>query len=59
VVTLIQEVSAAAKPLGSVSPFSRQVFSAQDGARQKLKIFPKPSGNKLSESVFKNSVRCQ
>ena len=51
-------VSGAAKPLGSVPPFSRRVFSAQDGARQKLKICPEPSGNKLSESVFKNSVRC-
>jgi hypothetical protein len=30
--------SGAAKPLGSVPPFSRRVFSAQDGARQKLKI---------------------
>jgi hypothetical protein len=29
------------------------VFSAQDGARKKLKICPEPSGNKLSESVFK------
>jgi hypothetical protein len=27
-------VSAAAKPLGSVSPLSRWVFSAQDGSRQ-------------------------
>jgi hypothetical protein len=51
-------VSAAAKPLGSVPPFSRRVFSAQDGARQKLKICPEQSGNKLSESVIKNSVRC-
>jgi hypothetical protein len=51
-------VSATAKPLGSVPPFSRQVFSVQDGARQKLNICPEPSGNKLSESVFKNSVRC-
>jgi hypothetical protein len=32
-------VSAAAKPLGSVSPLSRRVFSAQDGARQKLKTY--------------------
>jgi hypothetical protein len=51
-------VCAAAKPLGSVPPFSRQVFSAQESARQKLKIRPEPSGNKLSESVFKNFVRC-
>ncbi len=41
------------KSLGSVSPLSRRVFSAQDGARQKVKIFPEPSGNKLSESVLK------
>ncbi len=33
-------VSAAAKPLGSVSPLSRWVFSAQGGARQELKICP-------------------
>jgi hypothetical protein len=46
-------VSGAAKPLGSVSPLSRQVFSAQDGARQKLKICPEPSGNKLSEYFLK------
>jgi hypothetical protein len=46
-------VSAAAKPLGSVPPLSRGVFSAQDGAKQKLKIFPQPSGNMLSKSVFK------
>jgi hypothetical protein len=65
VVTLIREVlprqklvSAAAKPLRSVPPFSRLVFSAQESARQKLKIRPEPSGNKLSESVFKNSVLC-
>ncbi len=51
-------VPAAAKPFGSVPPFSRWVFSAQDGARQKLKICPEPSVNKLSESVFKNSVGC-
>jgi hypothetical protein len=51
-------VSGAAKLLGSVLPFSRRVFSAQDGARQKLRICPEPSGNKLSESVFKKSVRC-
>ncbi len=43
-------------PLGSVLLLSRQVFLAQDGARQKVKICPEPSGNKLSESVFKNSV---
>jgi hypothetical protein len=30
-------VSGAAKPLGSVPPFSRRVFLAQGGARQKLK----------------------
>ncbi len=51
-------ISATAKSLGSVLPLSRQVFSAQDGARQKLKICPEPSGNKLSESVLKNSVCC-
>jgi hypothetical protein len=51
-------VSAMAKPLGSGPLFSRQVFSAQDGARQKLKICPELSGNELSESVFKNSVHC-
>ncbi len=51
-------VSGAAKPLGSVSPLSRWVFSAQESARQKLKIGPEPSRNKLSESVFKNSVHC-
>jgi hypothetical protein len=50
--------AAPAKPFGSVLLFSRQVFSAQDSARQKLKIRPKPSGNKLSESVLTNSVRC-
>jgi hypothetical protein len=49
-------VSAAAKPLRSVSPLCRRVFSAQDGARQKLKICPELSGNRLSDSVFKNSV---
>jgi hypothetical protein len=49
-------VSAAAKRLGSVLPLSRQVFSAQGGVRQKLKVCPEPSGNKLSESFFKNSV---
>ncbi len=48
-------VSAAAKPLGSVPPFSRRDFSVQDGARQKC---PEPSGNKLSESFFKNYLRC-
>ncbi len=59
VVTLIREVlpqqkpvSAAAKPLGSVSLFFRLVFLAQDGARLKLKICPEPSGNKLSESFL-------
>jgi hypothetical protein len=36
-------VSGEAKPLGSVLPISRRVFSAQDVARQKLKISPKPS----------------
>jgi hypothetical protein len=30
-----------------VSPLFRRVFSAQDGARQKLKICPEPSENKL------------
>jgi hypothetical protein len=45
-------VSAAAKPLRSVSPLSRRIFSAQDGARQKLKTCPEPSGHKLSESNF-------
>jgi hypothetical protein len=49
-------VFAIAKPLGSVSPLFRRVFSAQDGDRQKLKICPEPSGNKLSEFVFKISV---
>ncbi len=43
-----ETVSAASKPLGSVLPLSRQVCSAQDGARQKLKMCPEPSGNKLS-----------
>jgi hypothetical protein len=42
----------------AVSQLSRQVFSAQDGARQNLKIFPEPSGNQRSESVLKNSVHC-
>jgi hypothetical protein len=42
-----------AKPLGSVLLFSRRVISAQDGARQKLKRCPGPSGNKLSEYVLK------
>ncbi len=63
--TLIREVlprqkpvSVAAKPLGSVSPFSRRVFLTQDGGRQKLRTCPEPSRNKLSESVFKNSVHC-
>ncbi len=51
-------VSAAAKPLGSVSLLSRRVFSAQDGARQKLKRCSEPSGNRLSENVIKNSVCC-
>jgi hypothetical protein len=46
-------VYGAAKPLGSVLPLSRWVFSAQDGARQKLKTCPEPSGNKLSESFLK------
>jgi hypothetical protein len=53
VATVIQEVlpqqkpvSAATKPLGSVAPLSRQVFSAQDSARQKF------------ESVLKNYVGC-
>jgi hypothetical protein len=46
-------VSGAAKPLGLVSPLYRQVFLAQDGARQNLKICPEPSGNKLSESILK------
>jgi hypothetical protein len=45
-------VSATAKSLGSVWPLSRWVFSAKDGARQKLNICPEPSGKKLSESVF-------
>jgi hypothetical protein len=49
-------VSAAAKPLRSAPSFYRRVFSAHDGARQKLKIFPEPSGNKLSESVFKKFI---
>jgi hypothetical protein len=43
-------VFAAAKPLGSVSPFYRQVL---DGARQKLKIGPEPPGSKLFECVLK------
>jgi hypothetical protein len=51
-------VSDVTKPLGSVSPLSRRVFLAQDSARQKLNVCPEPSGNKLSESVFNNSVRC-
>ncbi len=51
-------VSAAAKPLRSVSQLSRWVFSAQDVARQKLKLFSEPSGNKLSESVLNSSVHC-
>ncbi len=46
-----EPVSGVAKPLRSVSPLSRRVFSAQkNGARQKLKVCPEPSGNKLSES---------
>ncbi len=56
--TLIREVLPWPKSLGSVPPFSRQVFSDQDGARQKLKICSEPSGNKLSESVSKNYVHC-
>ncbi len=39
-----------------MSPLSRQVFSTQDEARQKLKICPDSTRNKLSESDFKNSV---
>ncbi len=34
-----------------MSPLSSWVFSAQGGARQKLKICPELPGNKLSESV--------
>jgi hypothetical protein len=49
-------VSTVAKPLGTVFQLSCWVFSAQDGARQKLKMYPEPSGNKLLEYVFKNSV---
>jgi hypothetical protein len=45
-------VSAAEKPLGSELLLSRWVFSVQDGARQKFKIDPEPSGNRLSEYVF-------
>jgi hypothetical protein len=45
-------------PLGSVSSLSRQVFSAQDGPRKKLKIDTEPPWNELSEYVFKNSVWC-
>jgi hypothetical protein len=41
-------VSAAAKPLWSVLPLSRWVFSAQDGAAQKLKICPEPSAHFLN-----------
>ncbi len=46
-------VSAAAKPLDSVLPLPRRVFSAQDCNLQKLKICSELSGNKLSEHVFK------
>jgi hypothetical protein len=53
----LKPVSAASKPLGSLSPLSRRVFLAQDGARQELKIREEPSRNKLSEYVFFNSVR--
>jgi hypothetical protein len=59
VATLFQEVllrqklvSAAGKLLESVSLLSKRVSSAQDGARQKLKICSESSGNKLSEHVF-------
>ncbi len=55
---MAETVSASAKPLGLVLLLSRRVFSAQDGARQKLKRFPDSSGNKLSAYVFKNSLHC-
>jgi hypothetical protein len=65
VATLIREVlpwqklvSAMAKPLGSMLLLSRRVFSAQDGARQKLEKCLELPGNKLSKPVFKNSARC-
>ncbi len=45
------------KPVQKTVVQIREGFSAQDGARQKLKICPELSGNKLSESVFKNSGR--
>ncbi len=35
-----------------MSSLSRQVFSAEDGPRKKLKICPEPPGNELSEYVF-------
>ncbi len=42
----------------SMLSLSRQVFSAQDGSRKKIKTCPEPSGNELSAYVFENSVRC-
>jgi hypothetical protein len=36
-----------------VLQLSRQFFSAQDGARQKLETFQGPSGNKLSKLFLK------
>jgi hypothetical protein len=54
----LKPISAAAKPLESLSPLSGGVFSVQDGARQKLNICAEPFKNKLSKYVFKNSVRC-
>jgi hypothetical protein len=46
-------VFATAKPLGSELLLSRQVFSAQDGARQTLKLCSISSQNELSKYVFK------
>jgi hypothetical protein len=40
-----------------VLSLSRQVFSAQDVPRKKLKICTEPPGNELSEYVFKNSLQ--
>ncbi len=42
--------------LGSELLLSRRVFSAQDCPRQNLTICPGPSGNELSDYIFKNSV---
>jgi hypothetical protein len=48
----LKPVSSKAKTLGSELLLSRQVFSAQNGARKKLRICPEPLGNKRSEYVF-------